>query len=119
MQQRGMGAHTLCASCNSRTGSWYAPELIRWAQWGVRALRELPPAEQEDRDPEKKMAVVRFPEVHPLRFIKQTIAMLLAINDRGRMHEELALSSSTGTTRGYLTVTNYTSPWSAVESRGP
>lgn len=90
VQQRGMGAHTLCASCNSRTGSWYAPELIRWAQWGVKALRELPPAEQEDRDPKKKMAVVRFSKVHPLRFIKQAVAMLLAINGRGRMHEDLA-----------------------------
>lgn len=90
VQQRGIGAYTLCSSCNNRTGNWYVPELVRWAQWGVKALRELPPAEQEDRDQKQKMAVVRFHGVHPLRLLKQIVTMLLAVNGRGRIHDELA-----------------------------
>lgn len=89
-QQRGVGANTLCAICNNNTGSWYVPELVRWAQMGVSALRELPPAGQEDNDPNRKGALVRFQRVYPLRFLKQVVVMLLAVNRPGRMHEELA-----------------------------
>ncbi len=85
-----MGSRALCDSCNNNTGSWYVPELIRWAQMGVGGLRELPPSEREDRDPKPKMAVVRFPRVHPLRFIKQAVTMLLTANGPGRLRDELA-----------------------------
>ena len=78
VQQRGVGARTLCGRCNNTTGGWYAPELIRWIHAGVRAQRDLPPSKQENADPRPKMVRLRFPGVYPLRFVKQTVAMLLA-----------------------------------------
>lgn len=62
--QRGAGAHTLCASCNSNTGAWYVPAYIRWAQQGWKNLYH-----QEHRIHHRPF------EIEPLLVAKQIMAM--------------------------------------------
>jgi 5-methylcytosine-specific restriction endonuclease McrA len=81
IEQRGAGDYTLCAECNSNTGSWYGNELRRAASSGVVILRQLP-LDQLDAKLESTWVSLSFREgkarPHPLRLIKQIITMLLA-----------------------------------------
>lgn len=82
VQQRGAGSTVLCQRCNNNTGSWYGSELVRAARAGANILSQLPLAEL-DTKLEYTAATVGFKQQpgigpHPLRLIKQVIAMLLA-----------------------------------------
>src|SRR3712207_733867 len=35
VQQRGLGDYTLCARCNSVTGSWYGGDFVDWCYQGA------------------------------------------------------------------------------------
>lgn len=72
MQQRGVGAYTLCPYCNNNTGSWYAPELGKWAQ---RAMEILASRRQRE-----ETIVLSIPDAFPLRFIKQVVTMFFSAN---------------------------------------
>ena len=79
--QRGAGDQTLCEESNSNTGSWYGNELARAARAAVTVLRQLP-LDDIDASVEPIWADVKFQQTaigpHPLRLIKQIVAMLLA-----------------------------------------
>jgi excisionase family DNA binding protein len=90
-QQRGSGGFTLCQGCNNDTGSWYVPELTRWAGAGFGLLAQLPARERLDSKLDHTVAGVLFKGVRPLRFLKQVVTMLLSANgpDFGRQHPDL------------------------------
>jgi len=95
LERRGAGDHTLCAECNNNTGSWYGTELRRAAKSAVRILRQLP-LNELDAKLEPTWASVAFRQgatrPHPLRLIKQVLAMLLATSppELSATHPELA-----------------------------
>lgn len=72
IQQRGFGAYTLCASCNNRTGSWYAPEIVKWARRAIEIL--------ENRKGDEEVMALSVPDAFPLRFIKQVVTMIFSAN---------------------------------------
>lgn len=72
-QQAGMGAFTLCESCNSRTGDWYATEYVRWARQAVIFLQNSPHRDQ--------FVQISIANCYPLRFLKQAITMFFSVND--------------------------------------
>lgn len=82
IEQRGAGDAVLCQSCNNNTGSWYGAELVRAARAGARILGQLPLDEFDAKlDPAWTTVVFKQqPKIgpHPLRLVKQIIAMLLA-----------------------------------------
>jgi hypothetical protein len=94
-EMTGAGAYTLCAQCNNNTGAWYGTELRRAAQSAVRILRQLP-LDELDAKLEPTWASVAFRQgatrPHPLRLIKQILAMLLATSppELSTTHPELA-----------------------------
>jgi hypothetical protein len=62
--QRGAGRHTLCGSCNSKTGAWYVPAYVHWAAQGWRNAYGFYPY------------VANQPfEIEPLAVAKQLMAM--------------------------------------------
>jgi hypothetical protein len=86
LEPRGAGAPVLCESCNSKTGSWYGAELVRFVQAGGAALAKAP-RDQLDSSTEPmwgQFAVERMPEAdvstgpYPLRFAKHIVTMMLA-----------------------------------------
>jgi hypothetical protein len=82
IDQRGAGDAVLCHSCNNNTGSWYGAELVRAARAGARILGQLQ-LDELDQHVDPAWATVVFkqqPKIgpHPLRLVKQIIAMLLA-----------------------------------------
>ena len=85
--QRGAGDLVLCQRCNNITGSWYGGELVRAAGAGARILNETP-LDELDASLDHAWATVKFkqqPKIgpHPLRLIKQIVAMLLAVSPVG------------------------------------
>ena len=81
IHQRGVGAYTLCGSCNSRTGAWYAPGFIDWCYQGMEVLR------LSDGHP----SLFSLHYLFPLRVIKQIVTMFASVNSEwfGRKHPEL------------------------------
>lgn len=74
--QGGIGAFTLCPTCNTKTGRWYSSAYASWAHQG------LVVAEKMGQDPECFHPV----DIHPLRVIKQVIAMFFSTNSEGFRH---------------------------------
>lgn len=81
IEQRGAGNLTLCASCNSKTGSWYGNELARAARSAYGILRDAQ-LDELDKSLDYTWADVSFKQSktgpYPLRLIKQIVTMLLA-----------------------------------------
>jgi hypothetical protein len=81
IEQRGAGGHTLCERCNNNTVSWYGTELKRAANTGATVLMQVP-LKDFDQLLEHRWAQIKIKQSeagpHPLRFIKQIVAMLLA-----------------------------------------
>lgn len=76
--QRGSGAYSLCADCNSRAGSLYVPELLEWTTraWATVSRQQM---EEADRALEPRYLPATFRRVRPARFVKQMVTMLLAV----------------------------------------
>jgi hypothetical protein len=76
--QRGSGYFALCDTCNNeRGGKWYVPEFKEWAYLGadiVNDIREHP--ERADIE----AVNLKVSRSYPVRFVKQVVLMLLAIN---------------------------------------
>jgi hypothetical protein len=95
LERRGAGDYTLCADCNNKTGAWYGTELRRAAKSAVRILRQLP-LDELDAKIEPTWVGVAFRQgetrPHPLRLIKQILAMLLATSppELSAAHPQLA-----------------------------
>jgi len=73
LQRRGMGAYTLCESCNSRTGHWYSTHFARWCfqGWGILELASFRPS------------LVYLHHILPLPVIKQVAVMFFSANPAG------------------------------------
>ncbi len=70
IQQRGMGAYTLCEPCNNNTGSWYGTEFASFCHKGMSILK---------RSNGNPTLIYLFP-LYPLRVIKQIITMMFSAN---------------------------------------
>lgn len=68
--QQGMGLHSLCASCNSKTGKWYGDAYRNFAALGAKLL-EIDTNQYQG---------VEFENLYPLRIIKQVLSMFCSIN---------------------------------------
>lgn len=75
-EQRGVGAYTLCDRCNNNTGSWYGSEYVNWANQAFSRLGCVPPGRFADAG----LAVIKFVDARPMRFIKQVVAMIFSAN---------------------------------------
>jgi hypothetical protein len=73
--QRGVGAYTLCASCNNNTGAWYGSEYADWAGQAADQLRGVAPEGQTVQE-----FIFRG---RPLRFLKQVVTMFFSVNAEG------------------------------------
>lgn len=71
IQQRGAGAHTLCAKCNNDTGDWYADDFGSWCIGAAGALQ---------RSGGSSGYILNAPEMYPLRVLKQIVTMFFSVN---------------------------------------
>jgi hypothetical protein len=80
VQQRGVGFRSLCPRCNNRADTWYVGELLRAVGTGVALLRQIPPDNVADADPDPHVVQIGLGGVRGLALIKQIVVMILAIN---------------------------------------
>ena len=84
ISQRGFGRYTLCARCNSNTGSWYGHDFVQWS------LGRFPMWAGVG----ETATGVRFTaqQIYPLRILKQVVSMMLSVggSDIAQMHPEFA-----------------------------
>lgn len=72
-EQRGKGDYSLCADCNSLTGSYYGQDYIDFAQNIARVMVEC--------DAKSDMALfIEAKELKPLSVIKQIVSMFCSLN---------------------------------------
>jgi hypothetical protein len=81
ISQRGMGAYTLCQSCNNKTGAWYARDFSAWCYQGMNVLIRT--------DYKPKLIYLHY--TFPLRVLKQIYTMAFSSNSSGwrKLHPEL------------------------------
>jgi hypothetical protein len=77
--QRGSGYYALCDRCNNeRGGKWYVPEFEEWAYLGAGIVNDI------RRHPQRadiEAVSLKVSRCYPVRFVKQVVLMLLAINN--------------------------------------
>ena len=71
-QQRGYGAYTLCADCNSYTGRKYAPA---YTDFCVQALQQI-----GEQGSTRGNITISFRNIYPLKVMKEILCMFLSIN---------------------------------------
>jgi len=70
VQQRGVGAHTLCVRCNNDTGAWYGSA---YAEWACRAMQIIIGS--------RGKPTLEYPfNIFPLRALKQVVCMFFSVN---------------------------------------
>lgn len=69
IHQRGVGGHTLCAACNSKTGGWYGNQFIDWCYKGMSVL-------MSSRGRPSLSYVVHL---YPLPVLKEIVTMLFSV----------------------------------------
>lgn len=70
IQQRGVGAYTLCSQCNNDTGAWYG---LAYADWAYQAMRILIGT--------NGTPTLDYPfTLYPLRVLKQILCMFFSVN---------------------------------------
>jgi len=80
IQQRGMGAYTLCGKCNNDTGGWYGGAFVDWCAQGMDILRRA----------SGRPTLIYPHHIYPLRVIKQIVTMFFSANPESlRHHAEL------------------------------
>lgn len=72
--QKGIGFQTLCGKCNNDTGGWYGKGFVDFTYKGY-----LGSYNKKVRSGEK--IKISFPDIYPLRVLKQIIAMFFSINN--------------------------------------
>ncbi len=70
LQQRGVGAHTLCVKCNNDTGAWYGPHFIAWCYQAMEILIKA----------NGKPSLVYLNYLLPLPILKQIVTMFFSVN---------------------------------------
>ena len=79
INQKGVGAHTLCAKCNNDTGSWYGPAFVEWAYQGLSLIR---------MSKGTSLLYLNF-NIFPLRVIKQICCMFCSVHQSGWADQEM------------------------------
>jgi len=74
IQQKGVGAFTLCKSCNNNTGKWYGSEFANFCRRGKEALDAFDHAGTTGLFKD-----FFLPEFRPLRVIKQVLTMFMSV----------------------------------------
>ena len=76
--RRGVGAYSICETCNNRTGAWYGEAYAEWARQGLEWLDKL-----------ETNSILDLPYyIKPLNVIKQVIVMALAMSPENTVHYE-------------------------------
>lgn len=92
-QQGGLFAHTLCASCNNKTGSWYAEEYGRWAERTMQIFAQLSsPLKEIDKRQDVSGVGVLFESVDPGAFVRQCLTIMCSMSgpwDLAGRHSEV------------------------------
>lgn len=70
---KGFGAYTLCGSCNSLTGDWYARDFASFAQQGMTIISSMDP----------QPFIVGEYKLKPLNVIKQILTMFMSADKSG------------------------------------
>ncbi len=70
IKRRGVGAYTLCPTCNSQTGSWYGSAYAKWAYQGMDLIEYA----------EGVTNLYPTFRIFPLRVIKQVFVMFFSVN---------------------------------------
>jgi hypothetical protein len=70
VQQRGMGAYTLCERCNNNTGRWYGERFVAWCYQGMDILLRSG----------GKPSLIYIHSLFPLAVIKQIATMFFSVN---------------------------------------
>jgi hypothetical protein len=111
---KGPGYKSLCRECNQRTGDRYVPELMK----ASRALMMVVFGVAIPIDPTvSKFVGVELGPIFPLRFVKQIVTMLLAINeekfaqDHAELGEFVRLRDRTGLSDRYRVYLGVFSGW--------
>jgi hypothetical protein len=73
IEQRGMGAQTLCVRCNSITGHWYGGNFVDWCYQGMDILI------RSNGNP----SLFYLNYLFPLRILKQIVTMFFSLNADG------------------------------------
>lgn len=80
-QQGGLFAHTLCASCNNKTGSWYAEEYRRWAERTMQIFAQMSsPLKEIDKRQDVSGVEVLFQSVDPGAFVRQCLTIMCSMS---------------------------------------
>jgi hypothetical protein len=70
IQQRGVGAHTLCVQCNNDTGAWYGSAYADWASQAMQIIIGT-----------RGKPTLEYPfNLYPLRVLKQVVCMFFSVN---------------------------------------
>lgn len=77
INQRGVGAYTLCERCNNDTGRWYARAFADWCYQGAAVLIRS----------DFKPRLIYLHYIFPLRVLKQILTMCFSTNT-ARWHEK-------------------------------
>jgi hypothetical protein len=70
---KGLGAYTLCQSCNNLTGDWYARDFVSFAQQGMAIISTMEP----------QPFIVGQYKFKPLNVIKQILTMFMSADKSG------------------------------------
>lgn len=83
---RGFGAYTLCKSCNSNTGCWYAKDYVEFVKQGVKTLEEernnIGTIKINSQIEPHQFIMVKFDfQIKPLNIVKQILTMFLSLDN--------------------------------------
>jgi hypothetical protein len=78
-QSKGIGYVTICKKCNEDQGAHYVPTFCRTVNAGLSILKQLPISDF-DKDVEATVVEFGVKGMQPLPFVKEIVAMLLAMN---------------------------------------
>lgn len=74
-RQGGAGEYTLCDSCNSTTGGWYADDYVHFVECAMQSMRNPILVRRDSRE----FVDVLFHDVYPLRIVKQVVTMFASV----------------------------------------
>jgi len=95
IQQRGMGAYTLCGKCNNDTGGWYGGAFVDWCAQGMDILRRAG----------GRPTLIYPHHIYPLRIFKQIITMFFSANPGSLRHHSELVTFVLDKERQYLSPT--------------
>lgn len=79
---RGFGGYTLCESCNSNTGKWYANDYADFAMQGLKIIKGY-------QNP--ALYIKGKYKIKPLNIIKQILVMFMSADKVGQYRSNKAL----------------------------